>query len=212
MTTTNESEGQQNQARPYDQAYQEIERLTRTLVGRPSWADQAKCLGSGVTGANLFFAEYRDNAKIERAKGICIGVDYSGDRPCAVRMNCLQWALDQDEAFGVWGGVSERGRRRLKRNIRREAFEKFSTQGDDHPGDENAPSNVTTRITIVRRRPADAAGTGPGRRAGAGRTAPVRDMQDRLVSTSSVLPVGWRRTSGTYRKPVPVMANGDDFR
>lgn len=34
---------------------------------------------------------------------------------CPVRLECLQYALDHDERFGVWGGATERERRRLKR-------------------------------------------------------------------------------------------------
>lgn len=40
------------------------------------------------------------------AKTIC--------RACPVRDACLQWALEHDERFGVWGGLSERERRRLR--------------------------------------------------------------------------------------------------
>lgn len=40
------------------------------------------------------------------AKRIC--------RSCPVLDACLQWALDHDERFGVWGGLSERERRRLR--------------------------------------------------------------------------------------------------
>ena len=36
-------------------------------------------------------------------------------RSCPVRWECLQYALDNDEQFGVWGGLSETDRRRVKR-------------------------------------------------------------------------------------------------
>jgi WhiB family redox-sensing transcriptional regulator len=41
------------------------------------------------------------------AKRICLG--------CDIREQCLQYALDHDERFGVWGGYSERDRRKLAR-------------------------------------------------------------------------------------------------
>jgi WhiB family redox-sensing transcriptional regulator len=34
---------------------------------------------------------------------------------CEVKQDCLEYALMQDERFGIWGGLSERERRRLKR-------------------------------------------------------------------------------------------------
>nr|MDQ3611070.1 WhiB family transcriptional regulator [Actinomycetota bacterium] len=43
------------------------------------------------------------------AKRICVGCDVKGD--------CLEYALGQDERFGIWGGLSERERRRLKRAV-----------------------------------------------------------------------------------------------
>ena len=40
------------------------------------------------------------------AKRVCRG--------CEVRAECLEYALANDERFGIWGGLSERERRRLK--------------------------------------------------------------------------------------------------
>jgi WhiB family redox-sensing transcriptional regulator len=36
---------------------------------------------------------------------------------CTVRADCLRWAITNNERFGVWGGTSERERRRIKRRL-----------------------------------------------------------------------------------------------
>jgi len=41
------------------------------------------------------------------AKRVCLSCDGRGD--------CLEYALANDERFGIWGGLSERERRRLKK-------------------------------------------------------------------------------------------------
>ena len=41
------------------------------------------------------------------AKKICAG--------CDVKAQCLEYALANDERFGIWGGLSERERRKLKK-------------------------------------------------------------------------------------------------
>ena len=41
------------------------------------------------------------------AKRICAG--------CDVKQQCLEYALANDERFGIWGGLSERERRKLKK-------------------------------------------------------------------------------------------------
>jgi WhiB family transcriptional regulator, redox-sensing transcriptional regulator len=45
--------------------------------------------------------------QIEEAKSVC--------RRCPVREECLQFALETGQDAGVWGGLSEDGRRALKR-------------------------------------------------------------------------------------------------
>jgi hypothetical protein len=57
------------------------------------------------TDPEAFYPEKGGSTK--EAKRICLG--------CPVREQCLQYALDHDERYGVWGGMSERDRRRLQR-------------------------------------------------------------------------------------------------
>ncbi|MYV42994.1 WhiB family transcriptional regulator [Streptomyces sp. SID1328] len=48
----------------------------------------------------------------EEAKAVC--------RRCPRMESCLQGALERGEAAGVWGGLSEKERRRIKRRAARE--------------------------------------------------------------------------------------------
>src|SRR3546814_2687101 len=67
-----------------------------------SWQDYANCLG---VDPDLFFPER--GASTREAKEVCRG--------CVVREDCLEYALVNGEKFGIWGGMSERERRRLRR-------------------------------------------------------------------------------------------------
>jgi WhiB family transcriptional regulator, redox-sensing transcriptional regulator len=69
---------------------------------QPGWQDYANCLG---VDPDLFFPER--GASTREAKEVCRG--------CVVRADCLEYALDNGEKFGIWGGMSERERRRLRR-------------------------------------------------------------------------------------------------
>lgn len=40
---------------------------------------------------------------------------------CPVRAECLAWALETDERWGVWGGTSEQQRAKMRRERRRAA-------------------------------------------------------------------------------------------
>ena len=68
-----------------------------------AWQDQANCLG---VDPDLFFPER--GASTREAKEVCRG--------CEVRQQCLDYALANGEKFGIWGGLSERERRRLRRH------------------------------------------------------------------------------------------------
>ncbi|MCS0499453.1 WhiB family transcriptional regulator [Protaetiibacter mangrovi] len=67
-----------------------------------SWQTDALC---AQTDPEAFFPEKGGSTR--DAKRICTG--------CSVRAQCLEYALDNDERFGIWGGLSERERRKLRR-------------------------------------------------------------------------------------------------
>jgi WhiB family redox-sensing transcriptional regulator len=71
-------------------------------VGDRGWQVQANCLG---VDPDLFFPER--GASTREAKAVC--------RACVVKADCLEYALVNGEKFGIWGGLSERERRRLRR-------------------------------------------------------------------------------------------------
>ena len=68
------------------------------------WQDRALC---GQVDPEIFFVDKGGSTR--DAKRVCQG--------CEVRDACLEYALANDERFGIWGGLSERERRRLKRGI-----------------------------------------------------------------------------------------------
>ena len=67
-----------------------------------SWQERALC---AQTDPEAFFPEKGGSTR--EAKRIC--------QACAVRDECLEYALEHDERFGIWGGLSERERRKLKK-------------------------------------------------------------------------------------------------
>jgi WhiB family redox-sensing transcriptional regulator len=67
-----------------------------------TWQEYANCLG---VDPDLFFPER--GASTREAKEVCRG--------CVVRDDCLEYALGNGEKFGIWGGMSERERRRIRR-------------------------------------------------------------------------------------------------
>ena len=67
-----------------------------------AWQEDALCAQSDP---EAFFPEKGGSTR--DAKRICA--------QCTVRAECLEYALKNDERFGIWGGLSERERRRLRR-------------------------------------------------------------------------------------------------
>ena len=67
------------------------------------WQERALC---AQTDPEAFFPEKGGSTR--EAKRVCMS--------CEVRVQCLDYALENDERFGIWGGLSERERRKVKKH------------------------------------------------------------------------------------------------
>jgi WhiB family redox-sensing transcriptional regulator len=72
---------------------------------RADWLDRAKCRDMDPA---IFFPS--DGIGVQAAQRICVD--------CPVRSTCLEYALAERVDHGVWGGTSERERRRILRHRR----------------------------------------------------------------------------------------------
>lgn len=74
------------------------------------WRSKAACQGLDPA---IFYPSSEDDLDAAPAKAVCA--------ECAVREACLEYALAVREKDGVWGGATERERRRMIRQRRRTA-------------------------------------------------------------------------------------------
>src|SRR5260221_7404277 len=79
------------------------------------WKQYGKCFGRDDL-VNLFFSDRGNGAFIdnEEAKKICNGED--GHPICPVREQCRTWAIEVRERHGVWGGMTDRERKRARKD------------------------------------------------------------------------------------------------
>ena len=70
-----------------------------------TWRDSAKCRG---ISPDFFFPFASDEVRVAEAKSFCAD--------CSVRSECLDFAITTRQEHGVWGGASEKDRRRILRN------------------------------------------------------------------------------------------------
>jgi len=68
------------------------------------WRNEALCIGMTP---NLFFPERGDDS--DTARALCAD--------CPSRHPCAEWGIAH-EHFGIWGGLSERERRKIRRQRR----------------------------------------------------------------------------------------------
>jgi WhiB family transcriptional regulator, redox-sensing transcriptional regulator len=78
------------------------------MTSDTSWMEFGSCREHPP---NVFFPV--DGVGVEVAKRICA--------KCPVREQCLEYAVENRIEHGVWGGTSERGRRRIAQARRRES-------------------------------------------------------------------------------------------
>ncbi len=71
---------------------------------RPAWITQAACRGMNP---DLFFPDRGEDTT--QAKAVCAG--------CSVRAECLEAALMNMDKHGIFGGTSERERRRMRTHV-----------------------------------------------------------------------------------------------
>lgn len=76
--------------------------LSNADISPLAWQERALC---AQTDPEAFFPEKGGSTR--EAKRVC--------ESCEVRQECLEYALENDERFGIWGGLSERERRRIRR-------------------------------------------------------------------------------------------------
>lgn len=70
----------------------------------PAWMSRAVC---AQVGPDLWFSEKGSNQFTSNVKAVCAG--------CPVRSQCLEYAIANGETDGVWGGLTVKERRKLRR-------------------------------------------------------------------------------------------------
>ena len=109
---------------PYEQA------LEKDL----EWTEKALC---AETNPEVFFPSM--GGSIAEAKKVC--------KRCIVQAECLTYALDHSERFGIWGGLSDRERAKLARNPRKlKKFLEEIQRRDVSTASKDSPSSPMNEI------------------------------------------------------------------
>jgi len=77
--------------------------MSAEVVADTGWMDDGACVGADP---DLFFPRRGDNDAVTAAKAVCA--------TCPVTSECLEYALAGQVKHGIWGGTSERERRRIR--------------------------------------------------------------------------------------------------
>jgi hypothetical protein len=92
----------------------DYEKNESALLKEAHWSQQGACApgrlealpGQLEPSPDIFFAEEKSPETLA-AKEICMS--------CHVRLKCLEYALEKDERWGVWGGLTTDERRAFQR-------------------------------------------------------------------------------------------------
>lgn len=77
-----------------------------------NWQDKAAC--SAIDVAVFYYDTWTERLdELNQIRRVCA--------ECPVRAQCLEYALDTDDKYGVWGGLTPRERRQVKRERRESA-------------------------------------------------------------------------------------------
>lgn len=68
------------------------------------WRRRAACRTEDV---NVFFIDQGDMDTLKQAKALCAR--------CPVRRQCLDFAIENNERHGIWGGLSRKDRNRIRK-------------------------------------------------------------------------------------------------
>jgi len=77
------------------------------LLRRPWWHSRAACRGAGADG--FVIGRGANLATTARAKAICSG--------CPVTVQCLDFALADPDAVGIWGATTGQERRAMRAEV-----------------------------------------------------------------------------------------------
>lgn len=111
----------------------------------PAWMDEP---GVKCKGLTTFFYPNKPSSEVAQAKAVCNGLD--GHPPCPFRHSCLRHAIINHESYGVWGGTSERDRRKIQR-----ARNRFKNNAIFNMEDVRFPQAMVVkrqRVVLVQRR------------------------------------------------------------
>ena len=85
--------------------------MTFPLLNGEAWVAEALC---AQVDAGIFYPDKGDKEAAYDAQQVC--------KQCVVQPECLEYALERNEPFGVWGGMTVMERKLERRNRRRDGW------------------------------------------------------------------------------------------